>query len=58
MNNRYLYSIVYEESAFSALTQHPAHFRTLESAIKFAHEQVNTSNPIIVRVPIVTTLLS
>ena len=50
-----LYSVVYSETAFRALTRHPYHFHTLEDAQKFVDQFCQTQNAYIIQVPVVAT---
>ena len=49
-----LYSVVYSESAFKGLTQHPCHFHTIQDAQQFINDQCKPNHPCyIIQVPVV-----
>ena len=52
-----LYSVVYSETAFDGLTQHPAHFHTISDAQAFIDQYCRPYNQTayIVQVPVVAT---
>lgn len=52
-----LYSVVYTETAFDGLTQHPAHFHTISEAQAFVDQCCRPYNQTayIIQVPVVAT---
>jgi len=52
-----LYSVVYTETAFDGLTQHPAHFHTISEAYAFVDQYCKPYNQkaYIIQVPVIAT---
>ena len=50
-----LYSVVYSETAFAGLTQHPAHFHTIEDAQAFITQYCKPykQDAYIIQVPVI-----
>jgi len=52
-----LYSVVYTETAFDGLTQHPSHFHTISDAQAFVDQYCKPYNQTayIIQVPVIAT---
>lgn len=52
-----LYSVVYSETAFEGLTQHPSHFPTISEAQAFVDQYCRPHNQsaYIIQVPVIAT---
>ena len=52
-----LYSVVYSETAFEGLTQHPSHFHTISEAQAFVDQYCRPHNQsaYIIQVPVIAT---
>ena len=52
-----LYSVVYSETAFRGLTQHPSHFHTIADAQAFINDQCKPykQDAYIIQVPVIAT---
>ena len=51
-----LYCVVYTETAFKQLTQHPAHFHTIQDAEQFIRDHCGPNHPCYVtQVPVIAS---
>ena len=51
-----LYAVVYTETAFKGLTQHPAHFHTIQDAQQFIDQHCGPNHPCYVtQVPVIAS---
>ena len=51
-----LYAVVYTETAFKGLTQHPSHFHTIQDAQQFIDQHCGPNHPCYVtQVPVIAS---
>ena len=51
-----LYAVVYTETAYQGLTQHPSHFHTIQDAQQFIDQHCGTNHPCYVtQVPVIAS---
>jgi len=51
-----LYAVVYTETAFKGLTQHPSHFHTISDAQQFINDHCGPNHPCYVtQVPVIAS---
>ena len=51
-----LYCVVYTETAFKGLTQHPSHFHTIQDAQRFIDQHCGPNHPCyVLQVPVIAT---